>query len=55
MLEEAQNMTSASRATPKKRYRKPILKVYGDIQALTATVSNMANADTGTGAMNRTH
>ena len=48
-------MSSATRNTPKKQYCKPVVKVYGDIQALTATVSNTAMSDLGTGAMNRTH
>jgi hypothetical protein len=48
-------MSSAPQDTPKKRYQKPILKVYGDIQALTATVSNTAFADGGSAGMFRTH
>jgi hypothetical protein len=50
-------MSSAALITPKKRYRKPILKVYGDIQALTATVLNTSPHTDGGGAgtMNKTH
>jgi hypothetical protein len=48
-------MSSAPQETPKKRYRKPVLKVYGDVQALTATVSFNATADGGSGGMFRTH
>jgi hypothetical protein len=32
-------MNSASQGAPKKRYEKPNVKTYGDIQALTATVA----------------
>lgn len=50
-------MSSAPQDTPKKRYQKPILKVYGDIQALTATVLNTSSQGDGGGAgtMNKTH
>jgi hypothetical protein len=39
----------------KKPYQKPGVKVYGNIETLTATVGNIANPDGGGGAMNRTH
>ena len=40
----------------KKAYSKPVVKVYGDIRTLTATVFNTsANGDGGTGGMNKTH
>ena len=38
----------------KKPYRKPRLKVYGNIQTLTATVGLSMTIDGGSGAMNRT-
>jgi hypothetical protein len=42
--------------SPKKPYNKPVLKVYGNIETITATVSNTSpQADGGTGTMNRTH
>ena len=47
-------MSSVPQITPKKQYQKPGLRVYGNIQALTATVSNTATMDGGSGAMNRT-
>jgi hypothetical protein len=40
----------------KKQYSKPTLTVHGDIQTLTAVVSNTStHFDGGFGAMNRTH
>jgi hypothetical protein len=41
----------------KKAYQKPALKIYGDIGAITGTVFNTpsANADHGSGGMNKTH
>ena len=32
---------------PKKPYEKPVLRVYGDIKAVTRTVGNIGNSDTG--------
>jgi hypothetical protein len=39
----------------KKPYQTPVLKTYGSVQALTATVSFSGNSDNGTGTMFRTH
>jgi hypothetical protein len=38
----------------KKPYNKPILKLHGEIRALTATVSNHNHLDGGGGGLNRT-
>jgi hypothetical protein len=48
-------MKSVPQVAPKKQYEKPGLRVYGNVEALTATVSNTAMFDGGGGAMNRTH
>jgi hypothetical protein len=39
----------------KKPYQKPGVKVYGNIEGLTANVGNTANPDGGGGAMSKTH
>ena len=49
---EAQNMKPSPKAATKKPYIKPVLKVFGDIQALTEAVSSTSGkADGGTGTM----
>jgi hypothetical protein len=46
----------SSRETLKKRYQKPTLRVYGDVQTLTAAVGTIsAQMDGGTGGLNKTH
>ena len=47
-------MKSVLQVAPRKQYEKPSLKVYGNIDALTATVSNTTNMDGGGAGMNRT-
>lgn len=43
-------------ASPKKPYKTPGLKIYGDIEVLTRTVSNTTKAsDGGTGLTNKTN
>ncbi len=37
-----------------KLYNKPVLKVYGNIETITATVGNTNNMDGGTGSMQKT-
>jgi hypothetical protein len=39
----------------KKPYQTPSVRVYGNIETLTATVSNTATADGGGSGMFRTH
>jgi hypothetical protein len=48
-------MSTAPQDTSKKQYKKPVLKVHGNVQALTATVSFTAHTDGGSGSMARTH
>lgn len=48
-------MKADPQVAPKKPYQQPVLKVHGNIEALTASVSNTANADGGTGGKFRTH
>jgi len=52
---EAWNMTSDSNAAPKKPYQRPGLRIHGNIEALTATVSNTATMDGGLAGMSKTH
>jgi hypothetical protein len=47
-------MKSVLQVAPRKQYEKPSLKVYGNLDALTATVANVANMDGGAAGMNRT-
>jgi hypothetical protein len=56
-LEAYEAMKSAGQIKAKKTYSKPVLKTYGDIGVLTATVFNSfsAHSDGGTGGMNKTH
>lgn len=39
----------------KKPYQKPSVRVYGNVETLTATVSNTASPDGGGSGMFRTH
>lgn len=40
----------------KKSYTKPVIKVYGSIETITATVFNTSTqSDGGSGTMNKTH
>jgi hypothetical protein len=49
-------MSSVAQETSKKQYGTPSLRVYGSIEAITATVLNTStHADGGTGGMNKTH
>jgi len=49
-------MNSVPQIAPKKPYHQPSLRVYGNIEALTATVSNITmNADGGINPTNKTH
>ena len=48
-------MRSKQPVGSRKPYRKPSLKLYGDIKALTSTVDNTATMDGGSGTKNRTH
>ena len=50
-------MTSVPSVAPKKQYQRPSLRVYGNIQALTAAVSNTSSStDSGIiGTMTKTH
>lgn len=43
---------SASPGTPRKRYAKPRLQVYGDLGAMTLTLTNMGEMD---GAKGKSH
>lgn len=48
-------MKSAPQVATKKPYQKPGLKIYGNIEALTAVVSVTAQNDGGAAGMNKTH
>jgi hypothetical protein len=48
-------MSSTPQDAPKKQYKKPVLKVHGNVQTLTATVGFIAHGDGGSGSMARTH
>ena len=50
-------MSSDPKFAPKKPYQRPALRIYGNIEALTATVSNISTtADGGiSGTMTKTH
>jgi hypothetical protein len=48
-------MNSVPQLTPKKPYQKPGLRVYGNMERLTATVLNTATMDGGGGALSKTH
>jgi hypothetical protein len=53
---EAWNMSSDPKFAPKKPYQRPALRIHGNIEALTATVSNTSlNMDGGSGGMSKTH
>jgi hypothetical protein len=58
MAEQKKESTSesgAARAALRKPYETPALRVYGDVAALTRSVSNTsANADGGHGSMSKT-
>ncbi len=47
-------MSSESQVAPKKPYQRPSLRIYGNIEALTATVGTGAMSD-GAGAPVKTH
>ena len=48
-------MKSALQVATKKPYQQPGLRIYGNIEALTATVGAIATMDGGTGGMSKTH
>jgi hypothetical protein len=54
---EAKNSTPGPQVKTKKPYSKPVLKVYGNIDALTTAVSNLSvTGDSGgSGTMTKTH
>ena len=56
-LESTETHAEASvlKAKAKKLYSPPVLKVYGKIHTLTATVGFVSNLDGGAGGRNRTH
>jgi hypothetical protein len=53
---EAKNSTPGPQVKTKKPYSKPVLKVYGNIEAVTASTALLAStADGGSLLMNKTH
>jgi hypothetical protein len=51
---KTENPKPTPQATAKKPYNKPVLKVYGTIEVLTATVAPNSTSDGGGAGMNRT-
>ena len=47
-------MSTPQQADSRKQYRKPALKIYGDIQSLTEVVGSASKVDGGGSGMNRT-
>jgi hypothetical protein len=48
-------MKSALQVATKKTYQQPGLRIYGNIETLTATVSATATMDGGLAGMSKTH
>jgi hypothetical protein len=55
MLKGAYSLVNSKSASPKKPYRKPTLRVYGDIKEITKTMGQLvASFDGGIGSMTKT-